>query len=94
VTKFLQFLAKYLAWKAKKGGDALNMIRYLQIFETFRDARSVFRLSKSIFEIKRIKQIFAKTQDPYGRVVNVVSRAMYFVFWLLDNIYILLKMTN
>ncbi|TNV74269.1 hypothetical protein FGO68_gene12609 [Halteria grandinella] len=94
VTKFLQFFAKYLAWKAKKGGDALNMIRYLQISETFRDARSVFRLSKSIFEIKRIKQIFAKTEDPFGRIVNVVSRVMYFAFWLLDNIYILLKMTN
>ena len=64
----------------------------LILTEQFRDARSVFRLSKSIFEVKRIKLIAEKTNDLFGKVVNIISRAFYMVFWLLDNIYIVMKM--
>ena len=62
--------------------------------ENFRDARSVFRLTKSIFEVKRIKLITEKTKDLFAKVVNIISRGCYLVFWLLDNIYILLKLTD
>lgn len=30
----------------------------------------------------------------FGKVLNIASRAFYFVFFLLDNIYIILKMVN
>ena len=66
----------------------------LILTEQFRDARSVFRLSKSIFEVKRIKLIAEKTNDLFGKVINIISRAFYMVFWLLDNIYIVMKMVN
>ncbi len=69
-------------------------ITFLKVLEQFRDARSVFRLSKSIFEVKRIKLIAEKTNDLFGKVVNIISRAFYMVFWLLDNIYIVMKMLN
>jgi Peroxisomal biogenesis factor 11 (PEX11) len=67
---------------------------HLIVIEQFRDARSVFRLSKTIFEVKRIKLIAQKTDDKFGMIVNILSRALYGVFWFFDNIYILLKMLN
>jgi hypothetical protein len=56
------------------------------LLENLRDARSVFRLSKSIFEVKRIKLISERTKDPFAKIVNIASRGLYFVFWLLDNV--------
>ena len=103
MTKVLQFLAKFMAWQSLRLGykDQVERYRhiagkypYLNWLEQFRDARSVFRLSKSIFEIKRIKLIAHKTDDTFGKVVNIISRALYGVFWLLDNAYILMKMVN
>lgn len=57
-----------------------------------RDARSVFRLSKSVFEIKRIQLIAKKTKDQFAKVINILSRGLYLVFWFLDNVYIVMKM--
>ena len=60
-----------------------------------RDARSLFRLLKFLFEIKRIQIItsFFK-QDVFSAVTNVSSRFFYLLYWLFDNIYIILKYTD
>lgn len=70
-----------------------QVIKLLFIYiEKFRDARSLFRLLKFTFEVKRI-QIISSTmsQDAFSLVTNISSRAFYFFYWLFDNIYILLK---
>ncbi len=76
-------MSKFLAWQAR-GTDKDQ--GYRDIAENFRDARSVFRLTKSIFEVKRIKMISQKTNDKFAKYVNIISRACYFMFWLLDNV--------
>jgi hypothetical protein len=60
--------------------------------EKIRDARSLFRLLKFLFEIKRIQIItsFFK-QDVFSAVTNVSSRFFYLLHWFFDNVYILLK---
>jgi Peroxisomal biogenesis factor 11 (PEX11) len=57
-----------------------------------RDARSVFRLSKSLFEVKRIKLILAQSHDAFAIVISTLSRLCYFFFFLLDNLHILGKL--
>ena len=59
--------------------------------EQIRDARSLFRLLKFLFEVKRIQIITSLSQDTFSLVTNVSSRAFYFFYWIFDNIYIILK---
>ena len=54
----------------------------------------MFRLTKSLFEVKRIRLILKQSNDLFAVVINSVSRAFYFFFWLFDNVYISLKLTN
>ena len=72
----------------------VSYLYYQHIIEQFRDARSIFRLSKSIFEVKRIQLIRERTTDPFARVINSLSRLFYLFFWLFDNLQILLKLVN
>lgn len=69
---------------------------YMQIYRELYDARSVYRLFKSIFEIKRISIILQciNDTDRFTLITNVLSRACYFFYWLFDNIYILTKILN
>lgn len=69
---------------------------YLSISRQLYDARSVFRLFKSLFEVKRIQIILKciKDTDQFTLITNVVSRSCYFMHWLFDNIYILTKIMN
>lgn len=102
----MQFLAKFFAWYSLRTEDKELISKYLSIsgklfntliidndIDSFRDARSVFRLTKSLFEIKRIK-IIQKTKDTFAKIVNTLSRLFYFVFWFFDNIYIMIKLLN
>lgn len=79
-----------------KGTALYQVVIYLNdiTLEQIRDARSVFRLTKFIFEIKRIKLISSKTNDTFAKVINILSRGLYLIFWFLDNVYILLKLLN
>jgi hypothetical protein len=70
----------------------VTYLYYQHIIEQFRDARSIFRLSKSIFEVKRIQLIKERTSDRFARLVNILSRLFYLFFWLFDNIQILFKL--
>lgn len=56
----------------------------------------MFRLFKSLFEVKRIMIILqhVKTTDKFTLITNVSSRAFYLLFWLFDNLYILTKLFN
>jgi len=61
--KFLQYLAKYLSWQYRLSPDndaedpfEKSVLMY-QVSKQLYDARSLFRIFKSLFEIKRIKII-------------------------------------
>ena len=77
----------------------LSLVILFNIFltmcvERFRDARSVFRLTKFIFEIKRIKIIYEVNDDKFSMVFNILSRLFYMFHWFFDNIYILMKLMD
>ena len=54
----------------------------------------MFRLTKFLFEIKRIQIIYAVNEDRFSQVINIVSRFFYMLHWLFDNISILIKITG
>mmetsp|Transcript_29242 Transcript_29242/g.44059 ORF Transcript_29242/g.44059 Transcript_29242/m.44059 type:complete len:127 (+) Transcript_29242:486-866(+) len=106
--KFLQYLAKYLSWyygrpakPANKGAKSLPVSAesleiasaYYNLSVHLYNARSIFRLLKSLIEVKRISIILRtiKETDRFTLITNVSSRACYFFFWLFDNLYILTK---
>ena len=74
----------------------INSLRFFAVSCTLYDSRSMFRLFKSLFEVKRISIILqcVKTTDKFTLVTNVFSRAAYLFFWLFDNLYILIKLFN
>jgi hypothetical protein len=66
----------------------------LSISEKFRDARSVFRLTKFLFEVKRMQIIYENSEDKFSIVMNILSRLFYLFHWLFDNVFIILKLSD
>lgn len=64
--------------------------------EQLYDSRSLFRFFKSLFEYKRIQSLLQRADeiDKYTLFSFVSSRACYFMYYLFDNLYILLKVMN
>lgn len=69
-------------------------ITYLKISEQFRQARQLFRLFKSLFELKRVHMIYESSSDRFSRVANISSRSFYCLHYLFENIYILASAFN
>lgn len=86
-------MAKILAWFQLRKNTELS-ITYLEIAEKTHEARKMFRLLKSLFEIKRIKLIATSSSDRFSRVTNISSRACYCLHYLFENIYIISKACN
>ena len=51
----------------------------------------MFRIFKSLFELKRIQIIRNSNTDNFLKITNIVSRSFYLLYWLCDNIYIFMK---
>lgn len=95
-----------MSWHSNRKNDADESQLYYQIsskffnwfyfLETLYDSRSLFRIFKSLVEIKRIQFILecARDTDRFTLITNVTSRFCYFNFWLFDNLYILTKVMN
>ena len=65
LTKMMQYSSKLMSWYYREG-DYLQSLKYLDVYDKFREARSVFRLSKFLFEIKRIKIIYQVNDDKFS----------------------------
>lgn len=57
LTKLIQYGCKFLGWYHMLSDPEQSHL-YLSISEKFRDARSVFRLTKFLFEIRRMEIIY------------------------------------
>lgn len=66
------------------------------VFEPERifEARQLFRIFKSFFEIRRIQNIAQSDTDHFLKAINIVSRGCYLLFFLFDNIFILGKVCS
>mmetsp|Transcript_46773 Transcript_46773/g.63493 ORF Transcript_46773/g.63493 Transcript_46773/m.63493 type:complete len:112 (+) Transcript_46773:302-637(+) len=54
----------------------------------------MFRILKSMLELKRIQLIAASNTDRFSRITNITSRVFYLLYWLCDNLYIFGKALN
>ena len=91
--KIFQYFAKLCAWFHLRKNIELS-ITYLQIAERTREARQIFRLFKSLIEIKRIQLIASSSSDRFSRVANISSKALYCLHYLFENIFIIGKACN
>lgn len=74
-----------------------SLVSFIKIslhLEKLRDARSVFRFLKFLFEVKRIQIISSVSQDTFSLITNISSRFFYFFYWFFDNLYIIAKLTD
>lgn len=93
LTKLIQFGCKFLGWYHLVT-DPEQSLRFLSISEKFRDARSVFRLTKFLFEIKRMQIIYENSEDKFSIIINILSRLFYLFHWLFDNMFIIMKLSD
>ena len=91
--KIFQYFAKLLAWFHLRKNTELS-ITYLEVSERTRAARQMFRLLKSLFEVKRIQLIANSSSDRFSRIANITSRACYCLHYLFENVYIIAKACN
>ena len=87
VTKIIQYLAKFMAWYVRPH-SVKEELNYLLFSEKIKESRQIFRLLKSLFEVKRIELIYKSNTDYFSRVTNITSRGFYLAYYLFDNIYI------
>jgi hypothetical protein len=56
----------------------------------FQHARRLFRLGKFLNELNEIRwHITNPTDDEFARLMNVLCKFVFAVFWVLDNIHVL-----
>lgn len=57
-----------------------------------RDARKLFRLFKTVNEVKKIKDLFgSKTPYSFDNIMNILVRFFFGLYWVFDNLSILSK---
>jgi Peroxisomal biogenesis factor 11 (PEX11) len=54
----------------------------------------VFRLTKFLFEIKRMQIIYENSEDKFSIIMNIMSRFFYLFHWLFDNVFIIMKLAD
>ena len=54
----------------------------------------MFRLFKSLFEVKRIQLIATSSSDRFSRVANISSRAFYCLHYAFENVFIIARACN
>ena len=91
--KFFEYFNKLLAWYHLRKNAELS-ITYFLISEKTRECRQMFRLLKSLVEVKRIILIASSSTDSFSKFSNGMSRAFYLLHWLFENCYIISKSSN
>jgi len=91
LTKAIQYLAKIIAWSLIGVDKSLHK-KFNELYIMARDSRKIFRLFKSVQELKnindKIKDLLNKNQK-FPIFCDVCSRIGYLVSWIFDNLYIL-----
>jgi peroxin-11B len=97
-TKAIQYSAKILAWSLLNV-DKSYYKRFNDLYLMARDSRKIFRLFKSVQEIKTIndkmKDLLWKSEK-FPTLCEICSRIGFLIYWVSDNFFILssVKMLN
>lgn len=86
LTKVLQYGGRFL--KASVTDDAL-VTKFNGLYIYTRDARKVFRLLKSLNEYQSIMVTLNSKMPDIDKILTILSRAGFFIYWILDNLVIL-----
>jgi peroxin-11B len=90
-TKAIQYSAKIIAWSISNYNKSLFK-RFNEVYLMTRDSRKIFRLFRSVQEIKtindKIKDLLSKS-DKFTVLCDIFSRIGYLIHWIYDNFFIL-----
>ena len=82
--KVTQYGCRFLKTWVK---DPELLTRLNGLFAASRDARKMFRLFKSVHEYDTIvKAQLNPTMKPFPKLMTILSRASFFVYWIFDNL--------
>ena len=90
IIKFFQYYTKYCSWYYLRSTQEVS-VNFFLVSEKVRETRQLFRLFKSIFELKRIQIISRSNTDKFLKITNIASRFFYLLFWAADNVQIISK---
>jgi peroxin-11B len=93
-TKAVQYSAKLLAWSLLNVNRTYYK-RFNELYLLMRDSRKIFRLFKSIQEVKNINDkikdlLWKKEKIPV--MLEIFSRIGYLIYWIFDNLVIMAKL--
>lgn len=90
-TKAIQYSSKLLAWALLNVNRSYHR-RFNELYLMARDSRKIFRLFKSIQEMKtiydKIKDLLWK-REKVPVLFEILSRVGYLIYWVFDNLFIL-----
>ncbi len=90
-TKAIQYSAKIIAWSVLNV-DKSYYKRFNDLYLMARDSRKIFRLFKSVQEIKtindKIKDLLWKSEK-FPTLCEICSRIGFLIYWVSDNFFIL-----
>lgn len=90
-TKAIQYTAKIIAWSFRSYNKSYYK-RFNEVYLMTRDARKVFRLFRSVQEIKtindKIKDLLSKNEK-FTVLCEIFSRIGFLIHWIFDNFFIL-----
>ncbi len=90
-TRAIQYSARFISWSLIRVDVSLYR-RFYDLFKMTRDSRKIFRLFKSLQEIKIINDkikdlLWKKEKTPV--IFEIFSRIGYLIHWVFDNFFIL-----
>jgi peroxin-11B len=90
-TKAIQYSAKIIAWSISNYNKSYYK-RFNEVYLMTRDSRKIFRLFRSVQEIKtindKIKDLLSKSEK-FTILCDIFSRIGYLIHWIFDNFFIL-----
>jgi hypothetical protein len=89
--KAIQYACRLLKHRFELLGNVEAAKKFESLFANMRDARKLFRLFKTINEIKKIQDLLAKELST-NAWLNIAVRGFFGVYWIFDNLNILSKL--
>ena len=93
LSKALLYLSKLVSVYLSRLNRHDSSLRFQLLSSKLDDSRKLFRLFKSLHEVRNIKQTYydSENKDKINKFLDMCIYRCYFSYWLFDNVAILVK---
>lgn len=90
--KCMLYVSKIISVYLSTSGRHEQSLRFHLLSTKMDDSRKLFRLLKSIEEVKKMKNTYySANRDKVNKFIDICIYRCYFSYWLFDNLAILVK---